>query len=147
MVNKWGIKVFESSSKHFENILEKSLHDKSIGIGFGIHNDFNNTTTLERRTNWEIEGLTDRQIQHKERMFNMFLYEMNIGDTVFLCKGKDKILYIADVAGDYYHDPSYLMIDPKLGVIGTPHRRHICNVRPFKVSVENWNYIQTIFKV
>ena len=44
MVTMWGIKVFESSSKHFNYILEKLLHDQSIGIGYGIHNDFNNTT-------------------------------------------------------------------------------------------------------
>ena len=104
-------------------------------------------SSQERKIKWSNDGLTDRKIQHKERMFNLFVYQINIGDTVFLCKGKDKILYIADIASDYYYDPSYLINDPNLGVIGVPHRRHICNIRPFKVTVEGWNHTQTIHNI
>lgn len=49
------------------------------------------TTQEQRRNIWEANSFSEKQINYREKMFNMLINELSEGDIVFLCKGKNKI--------------------------------------------------------
>lgn len=90
MTDIWTIRVNASDSLDFDEVLQKSLTDKSIGIGFGLHMPYHITTQEQRRNIWEASSFSEKQINYREKMFNMLINELSEGDIVFLCKGKIK---------------------------------------------------------
>ena len=146
MTNVWAIKVNASDSPDFDEVLQKSLTDKSVGIGFGLHVPYHMTTQEQRRNIWEASSFSEKQINYRERMFNMLINELSEGDIVFLCKGKNKILYRSIVCGNYYYDQSYVKLT-KEGFVGLPHRIKIKNITKFSATVDDWNHMQTIYKL
>ena len=85
------------------------------------------TTQEQRRNIWEASLFNEKQINYRERMFNMLVNELSEGDIVFLCKGKNKILYRVIISGNYYYDSSYVKLI-KDGFVGLPHRVKIKNI-------------------
>ena len=142
MVNAWYIKVAKKG-KYFDNILQKSLDDKSIGIGFGIWIDYNLTTQPDRNNTWNDKLCSKKQKELRENNFDNFVRQMNIGDIIFLCKGENTILYMAEVSSDYYFDDSYTIVFPTYSL---PHRRHITNIKSFNTTAPK-RMIGTLYKV
>ena len=142
MVNYWYIKV-AGNGKYFNEILQKSLNDNSIGIGFSIMKDFNFTTQQDRNNIWNNEGDSNKQKEIKENNFDKFIKQMNIGDIVFLCKGVNTILYMAEILSNYYYDDSYTIQFPKYSL---PHRRHITNIKSFNTTAPK-RMVGTLYKV
>jgi hypothetical protein len=142
MVNAWYIKV-ASNGKYFDDILDKSLSDKSIGIGFGILIDYNLTTQPDRNNTWNDKLCSKKQKELRENNFDNFVRQMNIGDIIFLCKGENTILYMAEVSSDYYFDDSYTIVFPTYSL---PHRRHITNIKSFN-TIAPKRMLGTLYKV
>jgi hypothetical protein len=123
MTSYYYIKVCKNNN-NFNNQLEYSLNNTSIGICFEHKEEINNIDVLNVS-------------KHCKRMYNVFINEMKIGDIVFLCKGSTNILYMATISGEYYYDSNNLLL---------PHRRHITNIKEFKTPAPK-RMIQTIYKV
>ena len=136
MVNYWYIKV-SSNDRKFNNILQKSLNDKSIGIGYGINRNYTSMTRQDRHNIWNNLGHNDRGKKLRENYFNTFINKMNIGDIVFLTKGEYQILYMAQISSNYYYDESYN---------GLNNRRLITNIRKFE-AIAPKRMLATIYKV
>jgi hypothetical protein len=141
----WYIKIADAKNKKFDEILNDILHNKSLGIDFGIkqnYNDFINTTTWDEYIN--NNNLTHTQVQCLQRVFNTFINEISIGDFVFLCSGSNKISYICQIDSDYYFDRSYLgrFYDNS----GLCHRRKIKNIKKFE-TIAPKQMRGTIYKV
>ena len=141
MVNAWYIKVAKKG-KYFDNILQKSLDDKSIGIGFGIWIDYNLTTQQDRNNTWNDKLYSKKQKELRENNFDNFITQMNIGDIIFICKGENTILYMAEVSSDYYFDDSYTIVP----TYSLAHRRHITNIKSFNTTAPK-RMIGTLYKV
>ena len=132
----WYIKIARNDVD-FDIILNKCLNDKSIGIGFNIMTDYNFTTMQYRSRIWKNYGNNNKQIKIKENIFNKFINQMKNGDIVFLCKGKNKIKYIAEISSNYYYDKNYCYL---------PHRRHIDNIKLFETNSPK-QMIGTLYEV
>ena len=140
MVNYWYIKV-SSNDRKFNNILQKSLNDKSIGIGYDINRNYTSMTRQDRHNIWNNFGHNDFQKKLRENFFNTFINKMNIGDIVFLTKGEYQILYMAQISSNYYYDENY---DERYN--GLYHRRHITNIRKFE-AIAPKRMLATIYEV
>jgi predicted Mrr-cat superfamily restriction endonuclease len=144
MVNYWYIKIYRNRHPDFDEAKQYMLDTNTIGIGFGITEEYTQLTQDERRQMWrDYRNLsTESEFQSKERSFNYFINEMQIGDIVFLVKGERDIKYIATIDGNYEFRENVVFSNN-----GTHHhRRSITNLLPFEVSAPK-RMVGTIYKV
>jgi len=144
MVNYWYIKIYRNRHPDFDEAKQYMLDTNTIGIGFGITEEYTQLTQDERRQMWrDYRNLsTESEFQSKERSFNYFINEMQIGDIVFLVKGERDIKYIATIDGIYEFRENVVFSNN-----GTHHhRRSITNPHKFEVTAPK-RMCQTIHKV
>ena len=144
MVNYWYIKIYSKKHADFDEAKQYMLDTNTIGIGFGITEDYTQLTQEQRRQMWRDNRnyKTESQFQFRERMFRWFINEMQIGDIVFLVKGSRDVKYIATIDGNYKFRENVVFSNG-----GTHHhRRSITNLLPFEVTAPK-KMRQTIHKV
>lgn len=127
MINYWYFKI-SVNNQSFEQVESYCLDTQSIGIGYDLQLNYLLSTPEERKENWlcNDNNITNRQIQCREMYFQTFTQIMKKGDIVFLCKGKNTILYICELADDQYY-----YSDADIYSFSLRHRRHITNIKPF----------------
>jgi hypothetical protein len=165
-MNYYYIKIFENSNqKKFDEQLKYCLDTKSIGINFQYPKSLLKKSLLKKsllkksllkkenkKLNKKINKeeiklviekylkethkLNDTQINNRVRTYDRFINEIKKGDILFLCKGNNQILYIANVVSDYYFDKDNIMC----------HRRKIDNIKEFKTK-PTFQLLQTLYKI
>ncbi len=144
MVNYWYIKIFNSINPDYDEAKQYMLDTNTIGIGFSITEEYTQLTQDERRQMWRDNRnlSTESEFQTRERFFNYFINEMQIGDIVFLVKGSRDVKYIATIDGNYNFDENAIFTNNH----NQCHRRSITNILPFEVIAPK-RMRQTIYKV
>jgi len=109
----------ELNKNEFENTKNLCLKDKSIGIGFNGYYDGLPMNNCSDET--EIADHFENKRRFSIKFFDWFVNKMQIGDLIMLGKGRDKILYIAEIAS-----PCYFTNETKYK--GMNHRRRLTNI-------------------
>jgi predicted Mrr-cat superfamily restriction endonuclease len=130
----WYIKIHRNDD-NFETERKYCIENKSIGIGFGIKDENLNLEEDELKMKCK-EKLGEDDYKSDFRFYNTFINIIKNDDIVFLCKGEDEILYIAEIAGDYYYDNTQKL----------PHRRKLKNIKEFKTTATK-RMVATIYEV
>ena len=139
----WYIKIY-ANNKDFKLMEQKTLEKKSIGISYSIDIDMKLSTRGGIDIYMDSLNKTDRQKKFVIDVFDKFINQMKIGDTVYLCKGEYDILYKAVVSSDYYYD-SEVERNRKKSNSFWYHRRDITNIEPCELKSEK-RRIQTLYK-
>lgn len=148
----WCIKIFPNGTSKEKNekfnIMEERTKDKKmIGIDFRDANPI-----YKIKDNKLIMTNIEGDIKYK-KVFENFINNMKIGDTVYLCRGINKLLYRATIDSNYiYDDSEYEHIhtkDTDYNQIKNGwfwrHRRKIKNIERVDLTT-NKNMSQTIHK-
>jgi hypothetical protein len=144
----WYIQIFpcgttKRTKNDFDTIEARTLEKSTIGINFGDSTVTIINNTLQSVTFDGTEARTKRQEQYRIRQFEYFVNEMQIGDTVYLKKGK-QILYQATISSNYFYDDTDDINNITNGWFWR-HRRTISNITP--ISDINTSVMrQTIYK-
>jgi hypothetical protein len=154
----WYIQIFPCGTtkrtKNDFNTIEARTYEKStIGIGFYGCIPIINNDSMTQLDFMEESKFTPRQKKYKTKVFEYFVNEMKIGDTVYLKKGK-QILYQATISSNYFYDDSDYNEDDSTHNINSDnitngwfwrHRRTISNIT--RISDINTSVMrQTIYK-
>lgn len=141
----WYIKIINSKNKRFNDILNDILTTETIGIDFGINQDYNSFTTInDWNTYLNSKCSTDNQYLSLKKVFDTFIKDIKINDFVLLCSGINKIHYICQIPSDYIFDSSYL--NKFNNSKSLCHRRKIKNIIKFD-AIAPKQMRATIYKV
>ena len=148
----WCIKIFTNgNSKKTEEIFRimenRTLEKHMIGIGF-----CSASPILQLKDNKLVMTNIENDKIHK-KTFENFINNMKIGDTIYLCKGSNNLLYKAIIDSDYIFDNSdYIAVstkDTNFNQIKNGwfwrHRRKIKNIEIVNLTT-NISMRQTIHK-
>jgi hypothetical protein len=144
----WYIQIFpcgttKRTKNDFDTIEARTLEKSTIGINFADSTVTVINNTLQSVTFDGTEARTKRQEQYRVRQFEYFVNEMQIGDTVYLKKGK-QILYQATISSNYFYDDTDDINNITNGWFWR-HRRTISNIT--RISDINTSVMrQTIYK-
>ena len=141
--NIWYIKIYRNN-KDFPIMEQKTLDKGSIGIDYNIRIDMKQSTRGGINTYIDSLNKTDRQKKFITNVFDKFIDEMKIGDTVYLCKGEYDILYKATISSDYYYDSEGGYDGCELNSFWH-HRRDIRNIEECNIK-SNKRRIKTLYK-
>tara|TARA_B100001173_G_C15627503_1_gene395661 strand:- start:136 stop:564 length:429 start_codon:yes stop_codon:yes gene_type:complete len=136
--NIWYIKIYKNDKK-FPIMEQKTLEKQSIGIGYNIRIDMKQSTSGGINAYMDMLNKKPKQKKFITNVFNNFIEEMKIGDTVYLCKGEYDILYKAIISSDYYFDSEEEHNN------FWHHRRDITNIESCNIK-SNKRRIQTLYK-
>jgi hypothetical protein len=152
MEQSWCIKIFiNGTSKKTEEMFRimenRTLEKQMIGIGF-----CSATPILKLKDNKLIMIDVEDDKNHK-KAFENFINNMKIGDTIYLCKGSNNLLYKATINSDYIYDNcDYISVSTKDTSYNQikngwfwRHRRKIKNIETVNLTT-NISMRQTIHK-
>ena len=133
MTNYWYIKIARNS-KSFKKYEEYCINDKSIGIGFSIHDE--KLCNTEKSLEFQCKKILEDKYKPSFDNYNKFINKIKKNDIVFLCRGLNEILYIAQIDSDYYYEKENDL----------PHRRKIKNIKKFN-AIAPKEMVGTLYSV